>query len=48
MSCPLQVVQVSQMQWEKPNDLHPDVVLAADVLYDPGQFCLEAMPRNGI
>lgn len=26
-----------EMQWEDPSDLHPDVILAADVLYDPGK-----------
>ena len=35
----LQAVQVLQMQWERPHDLQPDVIFAADVLYDPGKLC---------
>ena len=28
-----------QMQWESPCEVQPDLILAADVLYDPGK-CL--------
>ena len=28
---------VMQMQWESPCDIQPDVIVAADVLYDPGK-----------
>lgn len=34
----MQVVEVTQMQWEESCGLQPDIVLAADVLYDPGQL----------
>ena len=30
-------VQCFVMRWEEPCSLQPDVVLAADVLYDPGE-----------
>ncbi|DBA94871.1 TPA: hypothetical protein ACH3X1_002405 [Trebouxia sp. C0004] len=30
-----QDVQVMQMQWESPCEVQPDLILAADVLYDP-------------
>ncbi len=26
-----------QMQWESPCEVQPDLILAADVLYDPGK-----------
>lgn len=35
----IQDVQVMQMQWESPCKVQPDLILAADVLYDPGK-CL--------
>lgn len=34
---PLQVVQAWQMCWEEPCNVEADIVLAADVLYDPGE-----------
>ena len=37
--CEMQEVGVMQMQWNKPCAVQPDIILAADVLYDPGEFC---------
>ena len=34
----VQVVQVQQMCWEEQCPIHPDTILAADVLYDPGEM----------
>ena len=34
----LQVVGVMQMQWDKHCNFQPDIILAADVLYDPGEL----------
>ena len=31
------VVQCMRMRWEAPApDLHPDIILGADLIYDPG------------
>ena len=27
-----------QMQWDKPCAFQPDIIVAADVLYDPGEL----------
>lgn len=28
-----------QMLWDKPCVSQPDIILAADILYDPGELC---------
>ena len=33
----LQKIDVAQMKWEDPCTIQPDILLAADVLYDPGK-----------
>lgn len=47
--CPfVQDTQVVQMQWENPCDIQPDIIVAADVLYDPGKvlFTSHAFVHN--
>lgn len=38
----VQDTQVVQMQWESPCDIQPDIIVAADVLYDPGKVLYTA------
>jgi len=39
-------VQCMRMPWEAPvPDLHPDVILGADLLYDPGGCLSDSIPR---
>ena len=34
----MQVIHVKRMQWEHQCHIEPDVIFAADVLYDPGKI----------